>query len=116
MPFVWQAADEILDARIPKQSAMRQTAYHLNEVDSALAANHPSAQASMKEHGIKFAIQYIALHDHCNPAALEALYKDRLQKTLAHFNHHVHPLVNEATGDRRVLSSCRPKTKDNVCA
>ena len=68
MPFVWQLAEEILDTRIPKQSAMRQAAYHLNEVYSALAANHPSPEASMKEHGIKFAIQYVALHDHCNPA------------------------------------------------
>ena len=68
VPFVWQLAEEILDTRIPKQSAMRQAAYHLNEVYSALAANHPSPAASMKEHGIKFAIQYVALHDHCNPA------------------------------------------------
>jgi hypothetical protein len=56
-----------------------------------------------------------ACSSECKPAAWEAMYKERLQHTLSHFNHHVHPLINEVTGERRVLSSCRPKTKENTC-
>ena len=59
---------EMLDINVPKHAAMRQAAFHLNEVYSALSANHPSPAAAMKEHGLKFALQYIALHDHLNAA------------------------------------------------
>jgi hypothetical protein len=44
-----------------------------------------------------------------------ARYDARLQHALLHMNHHVHPLVNEETGERRVLQSCRPKDKRNEC-
>ncbi len=68
VPFVWQLAQEMLDIHEPKHAAMRQAAFHLNQVYSALSADHPDPCATMREHGIKFAIQYVALHDHCNAA------------------------------------------------
>ena len=68
VPFVWQLAQELLDTRDPKQVALRQAAFHLAEVYSALSGSHQDPCASMKEHGRKFAIQYVALHDHLNPA------------------------------------------------
>ena len=67
VPFVRQLADEMLDTRVPKYEAIRQAAYHLNEVYSALSSAHPDPHRCMKEHGIKFAIQYVALHDLENP-------------------------------------------------
>ena len=52
-------------------------------------------------------------------------YNARLQHSLVHKNHHIHPLVNPtddpSTGDRRSLPSCRPKVRkgkksdDQVC-
>ena len=46
-------------------------------------------------------------------------YKHRLQHTLAHMNHHVHPLINAnddvETGERRPLSSCTTKAKPKIC-
>ena len=68
VPFVWQLAQEILDINVPRLAAMRHAAFHLNEVYSALSSSHADACASMREHGIKFAIQYVSLHDFLNPA------------------------------------------------
>ncbi len=65
---MWQLADEMLDLSVPKFEAMRHAAFHLNELYSALSSDHPDPCACMKEHGIKFAIQYVALHDFCNHA------------------------------------------------
>ena len=56
----------MLDVDVPEHAAMKQAAFHLNEVYNALSANHPSPCDTMKEHGIKFAIQYVALHDYLN--------------------------------------------------
>ena len=72
VPFVWQLAQEILDINVPRLAAMRHAAFHLNEVYSALSSDHADACASMREHGIKFAIQYVGLHDFLNPADDEA--------------------------------------------
>ncbi len=68
VPFVWQLAQEILDINVPKHAAMRHAAFHLNEVYSALSADHPDPCATMREHGIKFAIQCVGLRDHLNAA------------------------------------------------
>ena len=42
-------------------------------------------------------------------------YHTRLQHALSRMNHHIHPLINPeddpATGERRSLQSCRPKSK-----
>ena len=42
-------------------------------------------------------------------------YKERLQHIMAHMNHHIHPLVNPDTGERRPLRSCIPKGKTSGC-
>ena len=39
----------------------------------------------------------------------------RLQHVLSHMNHHIHPLVNASTGERRPLGSCRPKNHPKEC-
>ena len=42
-------------------------------------------------------------------------YEARVQHTFSRMNHHIHPL-NEETGERRVLESCRPtNSKENIC-
>ena len=38
----------------------------------------------------------------------------RLQHAMLRMNHHVHPL-DPVSGERKVLNSCRPKDKRNVC-
>ena len=53
---------------VPSQAAMRHAAFHLHVVYTALSSDHSDPCASMKEHGIKFAIQYVGLHDFKNPA------------------------------------------------
>ena len=68
VPFVWQLAQEMLDMSVPRYAAMRHAAFSLNEVYSALSSQHPSPCETMKEHGMKFAIQYVSLHDHLNAA------------------------------------------------
>ena len=42
-------------------------------------------------------------------------YERRLQYVQAHMNHHIHPVVNPATGERRPLRSCCKKGSPNVC-
>ena len=42
-------------------------------------------------------------------------YQARLQHVMAHMNHHIHPLVNPSTGERRPLRSCIPKGKKTGC-
>jgi hypothetical protein len=39
----------------------------------------------------------------------------RLQHVLAHMNHHIHPVVNFETGERRPLTSCQPKHRPKEC-
>jgi len=64
---MWRLAQEMLDPRVPKYAALRQAAYHLDQVYGALSESHPSPEATMKEHGPKFAVHYVALHDFCSP-------------------------------------------------
>ena len=68
VPFLWQLAQEMLDINNPVDAAMRQAAFHLHEVYKALSSQHADPCGSMKEHGRKFAIQYVGLHDFLNPA------------------------------------------------
>ena len=42
-------------------------------------------------------------------------YKERLQHVMSRMNHHIHPLVNPTTGERRPLRSCIPKGKKTGC-
>ena len=39
----------------------------------------------------------------------------RVQHVLAHMNHHIHPVVNADTGERKILPGCRSKSKPNLC-
>ena len=39
----------------------------------------------------------------------------RLQHVLGHMNHHVHPLVNDKTGERKPLGACQPKGRPKEC-
>ena len=66
VPFIWRLAQEILDLQDPKHSAMYHAAYHLHEVYEALSESHPDPQNSMREHGVRFASLYVALHDLLN--------------------------------------------------
>ena len=68
VPFAWKLAQEMLDITDPVHAAIRQAAYHLDQVYSALSERHPDPCATMKEHGMKFALQYVGLHDHLNDA------------------------------------------------
>jgi len=68
VPIACNLAQEMLDSRVPKFAAIKQAAFHLSQVYFALSANHPSPAATMAEHGLKFAVQYVALHDFCNGA------------------------------------------------
>lgn len=68
VPFAWQLAQEVLDTSVPVEAAIRQAAFHLNEVYQALSSNFHDPCPHMREHGIKFALQYVALHDHLHNA------------------------------------------------
>ena len=43
------------------------------------------------------------------------MYETRLQHALSRMNHHIHPVVNAETGERRPLPSCQPKGKPKQC-
>ena len=68
VPFAWRIAHEILDEDNPVHASLKQAAFHLNKVYECLSSDHPDPTATMKVHGVKFALQYVALHDHLNPA------------------------------------------------
>ena len=42
-------------------------------------------------------------------------YDTRHQHVMARMNHHIHPVINEQTGERRILNACRTKGKNSVC-
>ncbi len=48
-------------------------------------------------------------------AAWEKQYQERLQHTLSRMNHHIHPVVNAETGERRPLKSCTTPSKPKDC-
>ena len=66
VPWIYKISVEMLDTSIPKYAAMAQAAYHLDQCYSALSADHTDPQACMKEHSVKFALQYVALHNFWN--------------------------------------------------
>ena len=56
---------------------------------------------------------------HCgdtSPEEWTQRYHERLQHCLSRMNHHIHPLVNAATGTRRPLQSCLAKGKQECKA
>ena len=66
VPFVLRLAEELCDLSNPVEEAIYKAAYSLNLVYGALSSRCPDAKTDMKEHSIKFATQYVALHDHLN--------------------------------------------------
>ena len=66
VPFADRLAKEMLDINDPVHATIRQAAFHLHETYKALSATHPNPCAHMREHGMKFAVQYVSLHDHVN--------------------------------------------------
>ena len=51
----------------PVEQAIYFAAFHLNEVYKTLSSECQEPHRKKREHGIKFALQYIALHDHLKP-------------------------------------------------
>ena len=41
--------------------------------------------------------------------------KDRVQHVLSHMNHHIHPLKDDGSGERKLLAGCKNKNNPNVC-
>ena len=66
VPFVLRLARELFDRTDPVENAMYWASFHLCRVYGALSASTPNAQAEMRDAGIQFATQYVALHDHLN--------------------------------------------------
>ena len=42
-------------------------------------------------------------------------YDMRHQHVMARMNHHIHPVIDEQTGERRILNACRTKGKNTIC-
>jgi hypothetical protein len=84
VPFAWRLARELCDRNDPVEDAIYMGAYHLNEVYGALSSSCPDAANMLKEHGTKFALHYVALHDHLNPDNSKAF---RLKPKLHLFLH-----------------------------
>ena len=64
-PF-WQLAQEMLDDRIPVENVIKTAAYHIHMAYSGLSSQTLNANEVLNEHGLKFALMYVALHDHYN--------------------------------------------------
>ena len=65
VPYVCQLASELCDPSNPIDEAIIKATFHLNEVYKCLSAETHDAEA-MKRHSIRFASQYVALHDQLN--------------------------------------------------
>ena len=68
VPFAAQLCSEMLSDKIPVEAAIKAAAFHLNEVYSCLSASRPNREHHMKQNSIKFALQWVALHDILNGA------------------------------------------------
>ena len=65
IPFLAKLTDELCDQTDPVENAMHKAAYHLNQIYATLSSS--ADNSGMKDHSIKFAAQYVALHDHFYP-------------------------------------------------
>ena len=66
VPFVAQLARELCDMRDPVEEAIHRASHHLLEAYNALSSSAEGGAGAMAEHGTKFALQYVALHDRLN--------------------------------------------------
>ena len=64
VPFVAKMTNELCNLEDPVEDAMQKAAFHLNAVYDALSSSAHNAPATLKDHSIKFALLYVALHDH----------------------------------------------------
>lgn len=67
VPWLHRMCIEMMDPAQPADAAMISCTYHLNEVYKALSSEHNDPTNAMKVHSVRFAAQYVALHDHFNP-------------------------------------------------
>ena len=67
VPFGARLANELCDLSDPVEQAIYYAAFHLNEVYKTLSSECQEPHRKKREHGIKFALQYVALRDHVNP-------------------------------------------------
>jgi hypothetical protein len=67
IPFLWRLSNEMCDRTIPAEDAIYHASFHLHEVYKALSQDVDNASELLREHGTKFGLQYVALHDHLNP-------------------------------------------------
>ena len=72
VPFGYMLADELCDRSDPVEEAIYFAAFHLNEVYKTLSSDCQEPHRKKSEHGIKFALQYVALHDYVNPGDFKA--------------------------------------------
>ena len=113
-PYVWEslrcpraAAEGSADTSAglwPSQRATRELAREAGTEPDAFVdagiANRMQAETVMAE----------ALHQwEAEGAAWKAKRETRLQHVLSHMNHHVHPLVNAETGERKRRHLASPK-------
>lgn len=66
VPYVYGLCQELADAEDPVEEAMCTAAKHLNACYESLSSSQEAATADLKTHSIKFALQYVALHDRLN--------------------------------------------------
>ena len=64
VPFVARLCDELCDPDDPVEDAMHKAAHHLANCYDALSSSCDDNTAQLATNGLKFARQYIALHDH----------------------------------------------------
>ena len=64
VPFAYKLALETCDLSDPVEQALCTAADHLNQVYGGLTRDCLAADKMMKDESIKFAVQYVALHDH----------------------------------------------------
>ena len=67
VPFGYSLACELCDLSDPLEEAIYFAAFHLNEVYKTLSSDCQDPHRKKSEHGIKFALQYVGLHDMVNP-------------------------------------------------
>ena len=67
VPFGLRLATELCALSDPVEQAIYFAAFHLNEVYKTLSKDCEDPFSRKREHGPKFALNYVALHDHLNP-------------------------------------------------
>ena len=72
VPCGARLANELCDLSDPVEEAIYFAAFHLKEVYKTLSSDCQETYTKKSEHGIKFALQYVAVHDMLNPGDYKA--------------------------------------------